>query len=228
MSRAIKEKLRRILPAHTEIYIMYGATEGVARLSYLEPSRFRDKMDSIGKAIPGVTLKVLNDRGEEVSMGQVGELVAAGTNIMKGYWKNPEATAKALVDGWYHTGDYAYRDEEGFFYLMGRKDDLLKVNGHRISTQEIEDILMESGLFVEAVVLGIPDELLGNRLVTLIVPINGDWDKNKVLYYCSERLPRYKIPVDIKYTGRLPKKTNGKIDRKSCCDLYEQLLNAGS
>ncbi len=223
MSTAIKEELRRVLPTHTAIYVMYGATEAAARLSYLEPLRFEGKMDSIGEAIPGVTLKVLNDSGEEVPVGQVGELVAAGTNIMKGYWKNPEATAKVLVDGWYHTGDQAYQDEEGFFYLMGRKDDLLKVGGHRINPQEIEDTLMKSGMFIEAVVVDVPDKLLGNKLVILAVPINGECSKNKVLVYCADKLPKYKMPSDLKFMRTLPKKTSGKIDRNFCRDLYKQL-----
>jgi long-chain acyl-CoA synthetase len=226
MSRVIKEELRRVLPTHTEIYIMYGATEAAARLSYLEPLRLEDKMDSIGKAIPGVALRVLNEEGKEVRIGQVGELVAAGTNIMKGYWKNPKATAKVLVDGWYHTGDQAYQDEEGFFYLMGRKDDLLKVGGHRINPREVEDTLMESGMFIEAVVVGVPDELLGNKLVILAVPTNGECSKNKVLVYCANKLPKHKIPSDLKFTRALPKKTSGKIDRNSCRDLYEQLQPA--
>ena len=142
---------------------MYGATEAAARLSYLEPSRFADKMDSIGKAIPGVTLKVIKEDGQEAAVGEVGELVASGSNIMQGYWRNPEATNKALANGWYHTGDQVYMDEEGFFFLVGRKDDLLKVGGHRLNPQEIEDTLMESGLFVETVVLGLPDTIAGEQ-----------------------------------------------------------------
>lgn len=228
MSRAVKEELRRVLPDHTEIYIMYGATEAAARLSYLQPSRFGDKMDSIGKAIPGVALRVLNEEGKEVPRGQVGELVAAGTNIMKGYWKNPVATAKALIDGWYHTGDQAYQDDEGFFYLVGRKDDLLKVGGHRVNTREIEDALMESGMFVEAAVLGISDELLGNKLVILAVPTNDKCSNEKVLVYCSDKLPKYKIPSDVKFMRSLPKKLSGKVDRKTCRDLYEQQQGVGS
>ena len=108
MSKAVKEELRRVLPSHTEIVVMYGATEAAARLSYLEPSRFAEKMDSIGKAIPGVTLKVIKENGQEAAVGEVGELVASGSNIMQGYWRNPEATNKALANGWYHTGDQVY------------------------------------------------------------------------------------------------------------------------
>lgn len=220
MSKAIKEQLRNILPVYTEIFVMYGATEAAARLSYLEPSLFADKIDSIGKAIPGVELRVFNTKGEEVAIGEVGELVASGSNIMSGYLKKPEATDKALVNGWYHSGDQAYMDQEGFFFLLGRQDDLLKVGGHRLSPQEIEDTLMESGLFVEAVVIGIPDELLGNKLAILAVPMDNMCNKNTVLAYCAERLPKFKIPSEVRFTRTLPKKTSGKIDRNACIAIF--------
>ena len=105
---------------------------------------------------------------------------------------------------------------------------MLKVGGHRVNPQEIEDLLMESGMFIEAVVVGVPDELLGNKLVILAVPTNGECSKNKVLVYCANKLPKYEIPSDLKFTRVLPKKTSGKIDRKSCYDLYEQLQPAHS
>lgn len=216
MAKAVKEELRRVLPDHTEIVIMYGATEAAARLSYLDPSRFMEKMDSIGKAIPGVTLKVVDENGTEKAAGEIGELVASGSNIMQGYWKNPEATSKVLIDGWYHTGDQVYMDEEGFFFLVGRKDDLLKVGGHRLNPQEIEDVLMESAFFIEVVVLGLPDELLGNKLVVLGVARNEKSTEKEALAYCAGRLPRFKMPSEIRFAKLLPKKSSGKIDRKSC------------
>lgn len=224
MARAIKERLRESLPAHTEIVIMYGATEAAARLSFLDPSRFPDKMDSIGKAVPGVTLLVLKEDGNTAAVGEVGELVARGSNMMQGYWKNPEATKKVYVDGWYHTGDQAYTDEEGFIFLVGRKDDLLKVGGHRLNPQEIEDAILSSGMFVEAVVLGIPDELLGNRLVTLGVPANGDCTSSDVLGFCAKALPRFKVPSEVRFVRALPKKASGKIDRTACREIYGQVV----
>ena len=202
---------------------MYGATEAGARLSYLEPSYFADKIESIGKAIPGVELMVLNDKEETAATGEIGELVARGTNIMPGYWRQSEASEKALANGWYHTGDQAYMDEEGFFFVVGRQDDLLKVGGHRLSPVEIEDVLMESGSLLEAVVLGIPDELLGKKLTVLAVPTNNGCNENTVLGYCANRLPKYKVPSEVKFAKNLPKKVSGKIDRKSCLELYQQL-----
>jgi long-chain acyl-CoA synthetase len=219
MSRAVKEELRKVLPSHTRIYIMYGATEGGGRLSCLDPQRYYDKMDSIGKAIPGVTLRVLDSMGNEVPCGQIGELVATGPNIMQGYWKDHEATAKALDGHWYHTGDQAYQDPEGFYYLVGRKDDLLKVGGHRINPREIEDALLGSSMLLEALVLGMPDDLLGHKLVALAVPRNDDSNVKELLANCAGKLPKYKLPSEVKFVQALPKSANGKIDRMKCLEL---------
>ena len=224
MARAIKEELRRVLPPHTEIVIMYGATEAAARLSYLEPQKFLEKVESIGRAIPGVTLKVVKEDGSEAAVGEVGELVASGSNIMQGYWRNPEATARVLVDGSYHTGDQAYQDRDGFYFVVGRKDDLLKVGGHKLNPQEIEDMLLESGMFVEAVVLGLPDELMGNRLVILAVRTNGVCTSKTVMAYCTEKLSKIKIPSEVRFSKVLPKKTSGKIDREGCLSLFNSLV----
>ena len=221
MPRIIKEGLRQVLPDHTEICIMYGATEASARLSYLEPERFRDKMDSIGKAIPGVSLRVLDPSGKEVPQGQVGELVAAGANIMKGYWRDPEATAKALVNGWYYTGDQAYQDAEGYFILAGRNDDLIKVSGHRINLREIEDVLMESGKFVEVSVVGIPDDLLGHRPVAVGVATTEGLDQGEILSYCAGKLAKFKCPSEIRLVRTLPKSPSGKVNRAKCLELLK-------
>ena len=216
MPKQIKQELRRVLPEHTEIYIMYGATEASARLTYLEPARFYDKIESIGKAIPDVTMKVLDKNGREVAVGQVGELVGSGANIMQGYYKDPETTAKVLDHNGYHTGDIGYCDEEGFLYLVGRKDNLLKVGGHRINPQEIEDAIMETGIVVEAVVFAMPDELLGNKLIAVVTPIDTNTTPNKILKSCVATLPRYKLPSEIQIVKSLPKHPSGKINREKC------------
>lgn len=219
MSRQIKEELRRVLPTHTQIYIMYGATEASARLAYLEPGRFREKMDSIGKPIPGVSLQVIDTAGQGIPPGHIGELVASGSNIMQGYWKDEKATKKVLYKSGYHTGDMAYEDEEGFFYVVGRNDDLLKVGGHRINPREIEDTLMETGLLMEAAVIGIPDTLLGFRLIGLVTSKEEKCNQKQVLSLCADKLPKYKMPGEIRFVRSLPKRISGKIDRTRCLDL---------
>lgn len=222
MSRAVKEGLREVLPPHTDIVIMYGATEASARLSYLAPEHFKEKMDSIGKAIPGVTLRVLDGKGRDLGPGQVGELTAMGPNIMMGYWKDAETSRRVLNGNEYRTGDKAYRDSEGFYYVMGRVDNQVKVAGHRVNLQDVEDALMQSGMVIEAVVLALADELLGQKLVAMVVPRDKDCNVKDILASCAERLPRYKIPADILFQRTLPKNGSGKIDRQHCVEVFMQ------
>lgn len=224
MSRKHKERLRQVLPEHTKIYIMYGATEASARITYLEPEHFEDKLDSIGKPVSGVTLRVLDEKGEDVPIGQTGELVAAGPNIMQGYWKDVKSTASVLNGNGYHTGDLGYKDKEGYFYVTGRKDNLLKIGGHRINPQEIEDAIIESELVIEASVFGIPDELLGHKLVAVVTPKNEDCSAEQILSICSESLPRFKLPGEIKMVRALPKNTSGKIDRRRCLEVVSEAI----
>lgn len=225
MSRVIKEQLWNVLPAHTRIYIMYGATEASARLTYLDPERFSDKMGSIGKPIPGVSLSVIDAKARAALPDKTGEIVATGANIMLGYWKDPGATAKVLDENVYHTGDFGYRDNDGYYFVSGRKDYLLKVGGHRINPQEIDDVLMKSELLMEAIVLGVPDALLGYKLVALAAPKTDTCSENVVLNYCAEMLPRYKVPSHVKLIKALPKSASGKIDRTRCIELLNRKEN---
>ena len=219
MARTVKKALREALPEQTRICIMYGATEASARLTWLDPCRFEDKMDSIGKSIPGTMVKILDKTGRQMPAGQKGELVASGPNITQGYWKDPDATAAVLAADGYHTGDMGYEDPEGFIYLTGRKDDLVKVGGHRINPQEVEDALLATGLVIEAAVFGVVDPLMGSRLAALVVSQNGDCSPGKILERCADKLPKYKLPSEVGFIRSLPKNANGKIDRPKCLEL---------
>lgn len=221
MAMHLKKELREALPDSTKIYIMYGATEASARLTYLPPENFEQKMGSIGKAIPGVTLRVLDNNGNEVTHGKTGELVAKGDNIMVGYWNDGSATEKVLDDKGYHTGDLGYKDEEGFYYVISRKDNLLKVGGHRINPQEIEDVIMGSGLVIEVAVVGMPDALLGQKMIAVVAPKDERLDKNTLKAICDGRLPKYKKPTEIRLMKMLPKNINGKINQNQ---IIEDLL----
>ncbi|SMC50113.1 Acyl-CoA synthetase (AMP-forming)/AMP-acid ligase II [Desulfocicer vacuolatum DSM 3385] len=216
MPGAMKRQLQQALPKHTDICIMYGATEASARLTWLPPHYLESRINSIGKAIPGVRIKILDDAGREVPPGETGELVATGNNIMQGYWKDESTTKKALDHHGYHTGDEGYMDEEGFIFLEGRKDSLIKVGGHRISPQEVEDALMETGLLMEVVVLGKADAFLGHRLVAIGVAKDKTTPARKILACCSELLPKYKLPGEIRLVRQLPKNANGKINKQGC------------
>jgi acyl-CoA synthetase (AMP-forming)/AMP-acid ligase II len=225
MPRYLKMELRRVLPAHTKIYIMYGATEAAARLSFLAPEDFDQRMDSIGKPVRGVRLTVLNAQGEEVAVGQLGELVAKGPNIMQGYWRDPLSTEKVIDSNGYHTGDIGYQDPDGFFYVLGRKDGLLKIGGHRINPEEIEDALMDSGLLVEIAVVGVPDRLLGTKLYALGVAKSNGCRKEEIMAFAAKRLPRHKIPGHLQLLDYLPKNWNEKLDRGECQRLALELMD---
>lgn len=221
MARQTKQDLRKALPDHTQIVVMYGATEASARLTYLEPDQFESKMGSIGKAIPGVKVKVLLPDGTEAPQGETGELVAGGSNIMQGYWKDPDASKKVLDAHGYHTGDLGYQDEDGYFFVTGRKDNLLKVGGHRINPQEVEDVVMESGLVIESVVVGIPDELLGNKLIAVATPKEEGLDSKAILTACDGKLPKYKMPSEVRLVKALPKNVSGKINRDQIVEMLK-------
>jgi acyl-CoA synthetase (AMP-forming)/AMP-acid ligase II len=219
MADRIKTDLRAILPPHTEIVIMYGATEAAARLTYLEPAMFGAKQGSIGKPIPGVEIRVMDKQGREVDTGETGELIASGANIMMGYWKDTESTARVLDGSGYHTGDYGYRDKDGFLFVNGRQDEMLKVGGHRVSLVEIEEAILATGEFIEAVVLGLPDPLMGNRLAAVVVSKDKDRGGNDLLSTLAGRLPRLKLPGEVRQVRSLPKNSSGKIDRQKCLEL---------
>lgn len=219
MAKSLKLDLRKALPERTRIIIMYGATEAAARLSWLDPDHFDSKIDSIGKPIPGVNIRLLDDHGNEVAEGQEGELVASGPNIMRGYWRDSKDSARVLTDQGYHTGDIGRRDSDGFLYILRRKDGLLKVGGHRINPAEIEEYLMATDALVEIAAVGIPDKLLGTRLLALVVPKAETIEAKRLLDACAEGLPRYKHPAEFIVVRALPKKANGKIDREKCAAI---------
>lgn len=224
MAKQLKIDLRQVLPEHTKIFIMYGATEASARLTYLDPSFYKSKMESVGKAISKTTIKIMGDQGTELSAGSVGELVAHGPSIMAGYWKDPEATAKVIDADGYHTGDLGYKDQDGFIFIVGRKDNQLKVSGHRINTQEIEDTILETGLVVEAFVTGYPDKLLGHKLIAVAVAKEPHIDDQAILAACTQRMPRYKVPGKILLASSIPKKLSGKIDKEKIMEILEKSI----
>lgn len=222
MARHTKEELRKALPDNTKLFVMYGATEAAARLTYVEPHRLMDKIDSIGIPIPGVSMRVLDKNGLALPRGETGELVANGPNIMLGYWQDPDGTSKALSNHGYHTGDLGYEDEDGYFYVVGRLDNQLKVGGHRVNPQEIEDALIATGLIIEVAVLGLADQLSGHRLVAIATPIDTTATEQEILRACSKLLPRHKLPGEIRLVKSLPKNSSGKIDRAICAGLLAQ------
>jgi long-chain acyl-CoA synthetase len=198
-----------------DFYVMYGATEAAARLTYLPPADLPRKLGSIGRAIPGVEIVVVTESGERALPGETGELVARGANVSSGYWNNAEETARRFSPLGYHTGDLGYADDEGYLYLVGRRHDMIKVGANRVSAKEIEDVLQQHAAVYEAAVVAVPHALLGEAPVAFVALKAVLADAPVTLRaFCAERLQPYKVPVRVVEQAELPKLPGaGKLDR---------------
>nr|MBN2276810.1 acyl--CoA ligase [candidate division Zixibacteria bacterium] len=213
MAPEIIKKLMSSFP-DKQIYIMYGQTEAAPRASYLPPEKLAEKLGSIGIPVPGVTLKVVDDNGRELPDGESGELLIYGNNVMLGYWNQPAETAETIRDGWLYTGDLARRDEDGFFFITGRKKEIIKTGGNRVSAKEVEECILELDKVHEAAVIGIRDDLLGEAIKAVIVLREGmTADKKEIQYHCRTRLSEHKIPKYIEFMEVMPKYQSGKINK---------------
>ncbi len=215
MAPSLQKKVAEIIkPA--ELYIMYGATEASARLSYLSPSALPDKWGSIGKAIPNVDLYISDSKGNKLPPGKQGEIVARGSNIMKGYWNHPEETKKVLKNGLYYTGDLGVEDDEGYLYVVGRSKDMIKIGGNRVGSKEIEDALYEMQLVTDAAVIGVPDEVLGEVPKAFVVLADSNANDElkteaTIREFLKPKLASFKIPKYFEFKESLPKNKAGKI-----------------
>ena len=220
MSREMAGRVRAALPG-ASLYIMYGQTEASARLAYLPPQDAERKAGSVGIPIPGVELDVLDGDGARCAPGVVGEVVARGANITRGYFRNPEATLRALRPNGLHTGDLGYLDEDGYLFLVGRETEMIKSGAHRIAPREIEEVIELDDQVAECAVVGKPDPLLGQAIVAFVVIRDGaSLDSKDVLRRCRDELPRAKMPAEIRFVSELPRTQNGKLSRRV---LAEQL-----
>jgi acyl-CoA synthetase (AMP-forming)/AMP-acid ligase II len=196
---------------YIKFFVMYGQTEATARLSYLPPERLKDKLGSIGKGIPGVELKVVNEKGDLVKPGQVGEIVARGGNIMKGYFKDSEATSITLKDGWLHTGDLGTVDEDEFIYLSARKKEMIKVGGKRVGPKEIEEVIVGIKGVIDCTVEGMEHPVLGEALQAVVVKNpQVELSEEEVRAACAGKLASYKIPSQVIFKEKMTISSTGK------------------
>ena len=213
------KRLRSLLP-WVKIFSMFGLTE-CKRISYLPPEYIDIKPDSVGIAMPNCEVFIVDEKGQRVAPGETGELVVRGSNVMQGYWKAPEQTnrtfrqALGFRDKLLFTGDYFKMDSEGFLYFLGRKDDMIKSRGERISAKEIENILSQIEGVAESAVIGVDDDILGQAIKAFIVTKPGmPVNRKDILTYCAKNLEPYCIPKHIDFVDELPKSPHGKIDKK--------------
>jgi long-chain acyl-CoA synthetase len=195
-----------------EVLEGYGMTETAASCSFNRPGD--KKVLSIGKPMWGVKMRVCDQSGELLPAGRehVGEIHIKGHNVMKGYLGRPEATAETLRDGWLHTGDLGYMDEEGFYFIVDRAKDLVIRGGFNVYPREIEEVLYAHPAVLEAAVIGKPDERLGEEVVAVVALRPGtSATAEEIIGYTKERLAAYKYPREIRFLDELPKGPSGKI-----------------
>ena len=213
-------RLRKVFPT-TKIFLMHGLTE-VLRTTYLPPDQLDRRPSSVGRGMKNVELWIEDPDGKRLSSGEVGELVVRGSNVMQGYWNDPEATAKVLLPGRYpwervmHTGDLFTMDEEGYFYFVARIDDVIKSRGEKVSPLEVENVLYRLDEVLECRVIGVPHPVQGKAVKAEIVLKEGmSLDVKKVRLYCSQHLEDYKVPQIVEIVKSLPKTPGGKIKRST-------------
>jgi len=211
MAPSVQKEVARVFdPAR--LFIMYGATEASARLSYLDPDMLEKKWGSIGKAIPNVELFVADEKGNRLPPNQMGEIVARGTNLMAGYWKDPEGTARVKKNGLYFTGDLGIEDEDGFLFVKGRSKDIIKPRGFRVSAKEVEEAILELNEVHEVAVIGVDDPMLGEAIKAVVVMRdNVERDEALIRKFLARRLPSFKQPKYIVFTDALPRNESGKV-----------------
>jgi long-chain acyl-CoA synthetase len=212
-------RLRELFP-HVRLYSMYGLTE-CKRVSYLPPEELDNRPNSVGRGMPNEEVYIVNENGDKVGPGEIGELVIRGSNVMMGYWDMPEETGKCLRAGRYpgervlYSGDLFKTDNEGYLYFIARKDDIIKCKGEKVSPREIENVLYSLHGILEAAVVGIPDEILGQAIKACVALDSGsNLTEKEIVHYCSQHLENYMLPKYVQIMPELPKTANGKIDKK--------------
>lgn len=234
MPKATTAALQRSLPK-TKIFLMYGLTEAF-RSTYLSPEEVNRRPDSIGKAIPNVEILIVREDGNPCAPGEPGELVHRGPLVAMGYWNDPEKTAKHFrptpgqppelplpeIAVW--SGDTVRMDEEGFLYFVGRRDEMIKTSGYRVSPTETEEVIYQTGLVAEVAVVGIPHPRLGQGIIAIVKPNSVGFNPEALLTACRAELPNFMVPLTVITYDTLPRNTNGKIDRRTLATEFDSLF----
>lgn len=213
------ERFRDLVP-HVQVVSMYGLTE-CKRVAYLPSDQIDIRPASVGKAMPNTEAFIVDDRGQRVGPDTVGELVVRGAHVMKGYWERPEETDQMLKHGSLpsemvlHTGDLFRMDADGYLFFVGRKDDMIKSRGEKVSPKEVENVLYGLEHVAEAAVLGVDDSVLGQAVKAVLVAADGaQLNDKKVKAYCKQHLEDFMVPQIVEFRTSLPKNASGKIDKR--------------
>ncbi len=215
-SPATEEMVRGIfnkLP-HIQISVGYGLTECFAIATSMPYEDALRKIKAVGKCLPTVDAKIVDDEGNEVPMGAIGEIALKGAKVFKGYWKNTEATSATIVDGWVFTGDIGKIDEEGFIYVLDRKKDMINRGGEKIYSLEVENVICDNPKVLEVAVVGVPDTVMGEVVKACIAVKPGESaTEEEIKEFCAERLADYKVPKFLEFMDCLPRNPAGKVSK---------------
>ncbi|MEK5146171.1 long-chain fatty acid--CoA ligase [Psychrobacillus sp. FSL K6-4615] len=208
------ELIRKIKAMYPEVKVqnIYGQTENSPAATTLKDHYALKKVGSVGEPVPGTQVRVVGQQGNPLPIGQVGEIVVKGPQLMKGYLKNDEATRQAIRDGWLYTGDLGRMDEDGLLYIVDRKKDMIIRGGENVFPVEVEEVLYEIPEVLEAAVIGVPHEVYGEVPKAYVVLKEGKLLKEEdILGKCSKSLAKYKLPVEVEFIDSLPRNASGKV-----------------
>ncbi|MFW5916504.1 MAG: class I adenylate-forming enzyme family protein [Bacteroidota bacterium] len=215
MSADKKEHLMQLLP-HTKLCMHYGLTEAAANI-FTEFHRDKDKLNSLGKASPNISIKISDDEGNECAPYEIGEIMVYGDVVMQGYWNDPELTSSTISDGWVHTGDLGTKDEADYIYIKGRKDDIINIGGEKVSPLEIESAINQHPNVTEsACVRETDNNKMTDKTITAYVVLKDqtEFNQQKLIEFLRNTIEEYKIPEKFEVISDLPKTPTGKIQRE--------------
>jgi acyl-CoA ligase (AMP-forming) (exosortase A-associated) len=235
MPKSVLNALRKKVPDN-QFFLMYGLTEAF-RSTYLPPEQIDERPDSMGKAIPNAEILVVREDGTSCAAHEPGELVHRGSLVAMGYWNDPVKTAERfkpapgqlkelpLTEIAVWSGDTVTMDAEGYLYFVGRKDDMIKTSGYRVSPTEIEEVIYISGMVKEAAAIGIEHEELGQAILVVVSVEDSDkFIEQELVNLCKAQLPNFMVPARIEILASLPKNPNGKIDRKALVQQFATIF----
>ena len=197
----------------------YGLTESVSGDTFLAKDKMLDKLGSVGRPCPHLHVRVVDENGRDMPPNEMGEIVLKGPKIFKGYWKNPEATAAAIKDGWFYTGDMGTLDEDGYLYILDRKKDMIISGGENIASPEVERVIYEHPSVLEAAVVGIPHpKWLEVPKAFVVLKPGTTLTPEELVAHCAKKLAKFKVPKEVEFIDQLPRNPSGKVLKRNLRD----------
>jgi acyl-CoA synthetase (AMP-forming)/AMP-acid ligase II len=240
MPISVIRRALEVFPRSVQFINAFGQTETTSTVTMLGPDDHRlegtpeeierkvRRLASIGRALPDVDLRILGEQGEVVSPGQVGEIAIRSDRTMRGYYHEAGATDVAMRDGWLHTRDLGWMDEDGYVFLVGRRSEMIIRGGENIAPEEVELVLESHPGVREAAVIGTPDDEWGERVAAIVAPMaEGSLTPSELIEYCRERLASFKKPEIVVFTDALPRNGLGKVVRSELRRLYAASVSGG-